>query len=216
MQLRRARVHLGVTGEDLVREMIPDADQRVVLIERARLRPRQCGGRGAAGLDRRAQHGRSRRRRDRVPPPARPQDAGRDQVRQSHARLLRRARHRRLPHRRELGRDRRRAGRRHGRADRRHHHDRRDARRQRPEDRRRRRDPALAGQSRRLARRRLGRRPSARSRAASSTASPRRRARAPIARCARASPAATTRCWRRPRSGSAWSRRSAGRPRPAC
>ena len=57
---------------------------------RARLRLRQCGGRGAAGLDRRAQHGRSRRRRDRVPPQARPQDAGRDQVREPHARLLRR------------------------------------------------------------------------------------------------------------------------------
>jgi ATP phosphoribosyltransferase len=32
-QLSAGAVHLGVTGEDLVREMIPDADQRVVLIE---------------------------------------------------------------------------------------------------------------------------------------------------------------------------------------
>jgi len=32
-QLAQGAVHLGVTGEDLVREMIPDADRRVVLIE---------------------------------------------------------------------------------------------------------------------------------------------------------------------------------------
>jgi ATP phosphoribosyltransferase len=32
-QLAAGAVHLGVTGEDLVREMIPDADSRVVLIE---------------------------------------------------------------------------------------------------------------------------------------------------------------------------------------
>jgi ATP phosphoribosyltransferase len=32
-QLAAGAVHLGVTGEDLVREMIPDADRRVVLIE---------------------------------------------------------------------------------------------------------------------------------------------------------------------------------------
>jgi len=32
-QLATGAVHLGVTGEDLVREMIPDADKRVVLIE---------------------------------------------------------------------------------------------------------------------------------------------------------------------------------------
>jgi ATP phosphoribosyltransferase len=32
-QLAAGSVHLGVTGEDLVREMIPDADARVVLIE---------------------------------------------------------------------------------------------------------------------------------------------------------------------------------------
>ena len=32
-QLSAGAVHLGVTGEDLVREMIPDADTRVVLIE---------------------------------------------------------------------------------------------------------------------------------------------------------------------------------------
>jgi ATP phosphoribosyltransferase len=32
-QLAQGAVHLGVTGEDLVREQMPDADQRVVLIE---------------------------------------------------------------------------------------------------------------------------------------------------------------------------------------
>ncbi len=32
-QLAAGAVHMGVTGEDLVREMIPDADRRVVLIE---------------------------------------------------------------------------------------------------------------------------------------------------------------------------------------
>jgi ATP phosphoribosyltransferase len=32
-QLAQGAVHLGITGEDLVREMIPDADKRVVLIE---------------------------------------------------------------------------------------------------------------------------------------------------------------------------------------
>lgn len=32
-QLAAGAVHLGVTGEDLVREMMPDADKRVVLIE---------------------------------------------------------------------------------------------------------------------------------------------------------------------------------------
>jgi ATP phosphoribosyltransferase len=32
-QLGQGAVHLGVTGEDLVREMIPDADKRVVLID---------------------------------------------------------------------------------------------------------------------------------------------------------------------------------------
>jgi len=32
-QLAQGAVHLGVTGEDLVREMIPDADTRVVLID---------------------------------------------------------------------------------------------------------------------------------------------------------------------------------------
>jgi ATP phosphoribosyltransferase len=33
-QLSQGGVHLGVTGEDLVRDMIPDTDERVVLLER--------------------------------------------------------------------------------------------------------------------------------------------------------------------------------------
>ena len=37
-----------------------------------------------------------------------------------------------------------------------------------------------------------------------------------FAKCARASGPATTRCWRRRRSASAWRRRTAGRPRRAC
>ena len=32
-QLAAGAVHLGVTGEDLVREMIPDADKKVILID---------------------------------------------------------------------------------------------------------------------------------------------------------------------------------------
>ena len=64
-QLARGMVHLGVTGEDLLRESIVDADKRVLLDRQSRLRQRQCGGRGAAGLDRRPHHGRSRRRHDR-------------------------------------------------------------------------------------------------------------------------------------------------------
>jgi ATP phosphoribosyltransferase len=33
-QLAQGAIHLGVTGEDLVREMIPDADQKVVFVDR--------------------------------------------------------------------------------------------------------------------------------------------------------------------------------------
>ena len=66
-QLAAGAVHFGVTGEDLVREMIPDADRKVVLHRAARLRLCHRGGGGAAGLDRRAHHGRHRRRRHLVP-----------------------------------------------------------------------------------------------------------------------------------------------------
>ena len=164
----------------------------------ARVRRRQCRGRGAAGLDRRAQHGRSRRCRDRVPRHARPQDAGRDQIRQPHARTSSRS-HGITDYRivESLG-----------------------ATEGAPatgtaelivditttgstlaangaEGDRRRRDPALAGQPRSRRAAPTGASGSARPRATSSTASPRRRARAPSAKCAPASPAATTRCWRR-------------------
>ena len=122
--------------------------------------------------------------------------------------------HRRLPDRRKSRRDRRRARRRHRRADRRHHHDRRDARRQRAQDHRRRRHPALAGEPRGLAPCAAG---ASRARDRAHHSRPHRRgarARVPSAKCARAFPAATMRCWRRQRSGSASPRRSAGRPRP--
>ena len=52
--LAQGAVHFGVTGEDLVREEMPDPDAKVVLLEAARLRRRQCDRGGAAGLDRRA------------------------------------------------------------------------------------------------------------------------------------------------------------------
>ncbi len=66
-QLAQGAAHMGVTGEDLVREMIPDADARGDPARRPALRLRQCRGRGAASVDRCAQHGRSRRCRDRIP-----------------------------------------------------------------------------------------------------------------------------------------------------
>ena len=170
--------------------MIPDADKTRGAHRRPRIWLCQCRGRGAAGLDRRARHGRYRRRRNGVPSTPRPQDAGGDQVHQSDARFLLRARHHRLPHRRELGCDRRRARGRHRRDDRRHHHDRHDACRQRPEGRRGRHHPALAGEPGGGARRNLGQ-GRARSRARHPRpASPRRRARALTARCGHALPQA--------------------------
>ena len=81
-QLARGMVHLGVTGEDLVRESIADADKRVAADRQSRLRQRQCRGGGAAGLDRRPHHGRSRRRHHRFSRPAQSADAGRDQIHQ--------------------------------------------------------------------------------------------------------------------------------------
>ena len=91
----------------------------------ARLRTRQRRRRRAAGLDRRAHDGRSRRGRGRPARPPRPQDARRDEIREPHAPLLRREGHRRLPDRREPRRDRGCAGGRLGGAHRRHHDDRR-------------------------------------------------------------------------------------------
>ena len=144
--LAQGAVHLGVTGEDLVREMIPDADRSVVLIDAlgfghanvvVAVPQAWIDVHGMADLDDVATAFRLKHR---------PQDAACDQIPEPDARLLLRPRHHRLPHRRELGRDRGRAGRRHRRAHRRHHHDRRDARRQWAQGDRRRRDPALAGE----------------------------------------------------------------------
>ena len=86
--LAQGAVHFGVTGEDLVREEMPDPDAKVVLIEAL--------GFGDANVVVAVpqawidvhRHGRSRRRRHRIPHQARPQDAGRDQIREPHARLL--------------------------------------------------------------------------------------------------------------------------------
>ena len=152
----------------------------------ARVRPCQCRRRRAAGLDRRAHDGRSRRRRRDLSRQARRADAGGDQIRQPDPPLLRRAWRRRLPHRREPRRDRGRAGRGLGRTHRRHRHDRRDARRQRAQTPRRRRDPALAGQSRRLADRALERARPGKPRATSLRASRRARRPASRAKCGRA------------------------------
>ena len=91
------------------------------------VRARQCGGRGAAGLDRRAHHGRPRGRRLRPYRAARRADAGGDEIRQSDPPLFRRARRSRLSHRRKPGGDRGCAGGRHRGTDRRHRHVRRDA-----------------------------------------------------------------------------------------
>jgi ATP phosphoribosyltransferase len=88
-QLAAGSAHLGVTGEDLVRENVPDADAKMAA-DAARLRPRQCRRRRAAGLDRRAQHGRSRGRRRRLPRQTRRAHARRHQIHQSDAGLFRR------------------------------------------------------------------------------------------------------------------------------
>ena len=85
-QLAQGAAHLGVTGEDLVREMMRRRGSTRRAADGAGLRPRQRRGGGAAGLDRRAHDGRSRGRRDRVPRAAWPQDAGRDEIRQPDAR----------------------------------------------------------------------------------------------------------------------------------
>jgi ATP phosphoribosyltransferase len=53
-QLGQGAVHFGITGEDLVREMIPDRRHQSRADRRPRLRSRQRRGRGTASLDRRA------------------------------------------------------------------------------------------------------------------------------------------------------------------
>ena len=84
-------MHLGITGEDLVREMIPDADERVVLIDGlgfgfanvvVAVPQAWIDVRDMADLDDVATAFRHH---------ARPQDARRDEIREPDARLLRRS-----------------------------------------------------------------------------------------------------------------------------
>ena len=77
--------HLGVAGEDVLREAIPNTDGSGGVPHPARLRQRRRRGGGAAGLDRRPHHGRPRGRRGELPRPARPAHAGRHQIREPHA-----------------------------------------------------------------------------------------------------------------------------------
>ena len=151
-------VHLGVTGEDLIREAAPELEGRVAL-----LKPLGFGFADVVvavprSLDRRLHHGRSRRCLRRLRPAPSPPPAHRHEIRPADARLLRPCRHFRLPHRRQRRRHRRRADRGHRRSHRRHHHHGRDAQGQRAENPRRRRDPEKPGATRHEPRRRLDRR----------------------------------------------------------
>ena len=56
--LKNGSAHLGITGEDLLREAIADCDERVAFLRAVRLRPCRRGGGRARLLDRRAAHGR--------------------------------------------------------------------------------------------------------------------------------------------------------------
>ena len=203
--LAAGAAHFGITGEDLVREMIPAADDKVVLLEGL--------GFGHANLV--------------VAVPEAWIDvrdmADLDDVatafRTRHDRRLRLAtrylnltrgffcppRHRRLPHCREHRRDRRRAGR----------QLRRELivnitapgttlRRQRPKGCFGRRHPALTGEPTSPPAAQPETRTRWKPRASSSTASRRKGAPACSARCGHGSPAATMNCWRRPKLASAW------------
>ena len=158
-QLASGAAHLGITGEDLIREIAARRPRPGRTPDAARLRPGHRGRRRAPGLDRRPRHERPRRGRRRDAGPPRQAPAHRHEVHQPHPPLLRRARRGRLPHRREPGRHRGRAGGGLGRDHRRHHHHGRDAGGQRPEDPGRRDHPALGGEPRRLPERALGRAP---------------------------------------------------------
>ena len=155
-QLAAGAVHLGVTGEDLVREMIPDADKRVVLIEGL--------GFGFANVVVAVPQAwidvRTMADIDDVATAFRHHHDRKMRVATKYINLTRDffsvARHHRLSHRGELRRDRRRARGRHRRDDRRHYDHRHDARGQRSEGRGRRHHPALTGKSGRGAKRRLG------------------------------------------------------------
>ncbi len=215
---RKGAAHLGVTGEDLVREMIPQADSRVVLLDARSVsatpmswsRCRRPGSTCARMADLDDVATAFRLRHDR-----------KMRVATKYVNLTRAffaaPRHRRLPHRRKPRRDRRRAGCRHRRADRRHHHHRRDACRQRPQGDRRRRDAALAGEPRRGAARAAGTTGARESARAHSRPHRGAGSRASFPRGAHALFRMRRRAARRRRgSASASWRRSAGRPRPAC
>ena len=129
-QLAQGAVHLGITGEDLLREMIPDADQEVVFIDplgfgfanvvvavpQAWIDVRNMADLDDVATAFRLKHDRKMR------------------LATKYANLTRGffAEHGMVDYRivESCGRDRRRPGRRHRRADRRHHHHRLDARRQ--------------------------------------------------------------------------------------
>ena len=207
-QLAAGAAHFGVAGEDLVREKVADVEARLELLDPARVWPRQCRGRGAQGLDRRAHDGRSRRCCFGLSRQARRAHAGRDQIRQSHPPLLCRAWNRRLPHCREPRRDRGRARIGCGGAHRRHYDDGRDARSQCAQDPRRWNDATLAGDADRLAHRPVGR-TRGKPRATSSPASRRARKRGNRARSERGCRARRMSSSRRPPSDSARFRRPA-------
>ena len=126
-------IHLGITGEDLLREAAPELEGRMHLVK-----PLGFGFADVvvavsqywidvstmADLDDVCAAYAAR------PSPA---PAGGDQICPADARLLRPCRHRRLSHRAQRRRHRRRARRRHRGSDRGHHHHRRDLARQWPE-----------------------------------------------------------------------------------
>ena len=150
--LRTGKAHLGITGEDLVREQITDADMRVEFLKRfdfghadvvVAVPAWWVDVRSMADLDEMASafrraHGRWYR------------------VATKYLNLTRRffaaSGVTGLPHRREPRRHRGHARGRHGGPHRRHHDDRRDAARERPQGARRRHRAALAGRPRRLRR----------------------------------------------------------------
>ena len=134
-QLAAGAVHFGITGEDLVREMIPDADDKVVLLDGL--------GFGYANVVVAVPEAwidvRNMADLDDVATSFRVKHDRRLRVATKYINLTRGffARHGIVDYRivESTGRDRRRAGGRHRRADRRHHHHRLDTRGQRPQDR---------------------------------------------------------------------------------
>ena len=101
-QLAQGTVHLGVTGEDLLREMIPDFARRVAMIDglgfgsanvvvavpQAWIDVRSMADLDDVATAFRHRHDRKMKNRYQIPQPD--------------ARFFRQSRHRRLPHRREL------------------------------------------------------------------------------------------------------------------